>query len=149
MYTGGKVSNNEYVSTHLWISRHYGTPKICNNQECPRLSKTFDWALKTGEEYKKSIKNFYRLCRICHKKYDLKIIDDSKFLEIDLPIISPGKTSLEKRKKVIRIDKSKSKLFVSIADACRELNVAKSGIISALKGRNKTAYGYVWKYCES
>ena len=40
------------------------------------------------------------------------------------------------------------KIFDSVADASRELNIDNSGIVKVCKGKKLTAGGYHWKYAE-
>jgi hypothetical protein len=40
------------------------------------------------------------------------------------------------------------KIYKSIGDAARDVNGNHSNIIACIKGRQKTAYGYKWKYLE-
>jgi hypothetical protein len=50
---------------------HYGKPKICEMKGCEGKSICYDWAKKTGMEYERNRDNFLRLCRSCHRRYDL------------------------------------------------------------------------------
>lgn len=56
---------------HTWLERIYGKPHRCDNPNC-NYKKTirWDWALIHGKEYERKRKNFLRLCRSCHIKYD-------------------------------------------------------------------------------
>lgn len=63
----GGVAN--YSSVHKWIVRWYGKATKCENPDCPKKSKVFDWANLTGI-YEKNIKHFKQLCRACHAKLD-------------------------------------------------------------------------------
>lgn len=53
-----------------------------------------------------------------------------------------------KGRKVDQYDKEGNYIqtYVSIAEASRKTSVSKAGISFALKGKNKTSGGYVWKY---
>ena len=53
--------------------------------------------------------------------------------------------------KIIMCDKNTEeplKIFNSIGDAAREVNGSHSNIVACLNGRQKTSYGYKWKYFE-
>ena len=50
---------------------HYGNPSICEEKTCSGISKVFDWAIKHGREYSHNRKDYRRLCRSCHRKYDM------------------------------------------------------------------------------
>jgi hypothetical protein len=66
-----------YQSSHLWIKKNYGQPQKCDfcKREKPPKGKGvrdyFSWANKDGK-YEKNIKNWFRLCQICHRNYDFK-----------------------------------------------------------------------------
>lgn len=53
-----RITNlKEYNKIHKWIRDNYGKANKCENSECSRISKTFDWALKTGYEQKTKSKS--------------------------------------------------------------------------------------------
>lgn len=61
------------ATVHQWLYANYGNPRICEGvkgMEC-RGSTWYDWALKTGKQYIRDRNNFLRLCRSCHRRYDL------------------------------------------------------------------------------
>lgn len=58
-------------AVHNWLEANYGKPSICENPYCKKKSKWFDWAKKTDAEYVKDRNAFLRLCRSCHRTYDL------------------------------------------------------------------------------
>lgn len=60
---------------HKWLDSNFGKPKICENINCKKKSNWYDWALKKGKIYTRDRDNFLRLCRSCHRIYDL---DDKK-----------------------------------------------------------------------
>ena len=65
---------------HRWIRRHYGNPKKCDhcNKEGEYLSVgknkrklwSIDFANISGK-YKRNIKDFKRLCKRCHNRFDI------------------------------------------------------------------------------
>ena len=57
-----------YTGLHKWISKLYGSPKICDFCET-ETAKSYNWANKSGE-YKRERNDWYRLCRKCHHAYD-------------------------------------------------------------------------------
>lgn len=59
-----------YWSVHGWILKNFGKADFCQNPQCLKVSKTYDWALLKGKDYEKNKDNFISLCRSCHKKYD-------------------------------------------------------------------------------
>jgi len=67
-----KNNINEYIAIHNWVRSKLGNPKIC--LECgTNISLLYDWANISGE-YLKDIKDWKRLCRKCHKKFDYDTI---------------------------------------------------------------------------
>ena len=64
-----KGENVGRQALHSWVKRHLGKPKKC--EFCSTTTaKNYDWANKSGE-YKRDFSDFLRLCRSCHKKYDV------------------------------------------------------------------------------
>ena len=59
------------AAVHGWLEVNYGKESICENPLCKGKSKTYDWAKKTEYGYVKDRKAFMRLCRSCHRIYDL------------------------------------------------------------------------------
>lgn len=70
-YKSWELSKNDIVAIHKWLDWHYGKPKTCVDKQCTGKSQTFDWCLKTGYKYERNRDNFQRMCRSCHRKYDL------------------------------------------------------------------------------
>ena len=56
---------------HRWMDYNYGRPKLCEGEVCSGKSDIFEWALKKGKTYTHDRDAFLRLCRSCHRKYDL------------------------------------------------------------------------------
>lgn len=65
-WKGARVS---YSALHDWLRRNYGTPRRCSICLTDK-AKLFDWANKTGV-YRRARKNWIRLCRGCHRKFDI------------------------------------------------------------------------------
>lgn len=66
VWVGDKVS---YPALHTWIRNKLGTPRYCSNCD-GKKAKAFDWA-NISREYKRDVNDFIRLCRSCHKKFDM------------------------------------------------------------------------------
>lgn len=64
-----KVVGKRHV--HDWLTVHYGNIKECEGKDCKGKSRWYDWALKKGKKYERNRGNFLRLCRSCHRKYDM------------------------------------------------------------------------------
>lgn len=59
-----------YSGVHTWVKKEYGQPDKC--EQCGKSGlkgHQINWANKSGE-YKRDIKDWLRLCRKCHHKYD-------------------------------------------------------------------------------
>ena len=55
---------------HDWVKRKLGTPSYC--EHCKKTDKkTYDWA-NIDHSYKRKLGDYMRLCRSCHRKYDIK-----------------------------------------------------------------------------
>ena len=60
----------KYSSIHTKITKNYGTPKYC--EICKSTNKKiYDWSNK-DHKYSLKRKDWQRLCRSCHIKYDIK-----------------------------------------------------------------------------
>ena len=66
-WLGNRIS---YKGLHIWLKAEFGRANKCENSNCKKQSKSFDWALKKGKRYERRIENFWQLCRKCHKAYD-------------------------------------------------------------------------------
>jgi hypothetical protein len=67
-----KGENVGYGSLHRWVETHLGKPQIC--EFCGKennIKRGIDWANKSGL-YKRELSDWLRLCKSCHKIYDLK-----------------------------------------------------------------------------
>jgi len=60
-----------YTSIHIWLKTNHGKADKCENLDCIGKSKIYDYALLRNKEYDHKRENFIKLCRSCHKKYDL------------------------------------------------------------------------------
>jgi len=72
-----KGDNVGYWGIHTWLQRTYGKASHCKNRQhnilkfkCSNKSRTYEWALIKGKEYKRNVKNFIMLCHSCHFRYD-------------------------------------------------------------------------------
>lgn len=64
-----KGDNASYAAKHIWITYHYGAPKVCE-ECCASDRKMYHWANISGE-YRRDRTDWLRLCVPCHKKMDL------------------------------------------------------------------------------
>ena len=56
---------------HAWIKRNKGEPKECEHCGSRSKKKTYDWA-NIDHKYRRVLEEYLRLCRSCHRKYDIK-----------------------------------------------------------------------------
>ena len=56
---------------HDWMDVNYGQPKVCEGKDCRKNSTHYDWAVVHGKPYDRKRENFLRLCRSCHRRYDM------------------------------------------------------------------------------
>jgi hypothetical protein len=69
---GWKGNNVGYFSLHAWVNRYLGKPTKC--EHCGKDGLTghqIQWA-NTNHKYKRNLKDWIRLCAMCHQKYDIK-----------------------------------------------------------------------------
>ena len=59
----------KYKSLHDWVRKNLGIPNKCDFCENTN-SKIYDWANKSGN-YLKDLTDWIRLCRKCHRAYDV------------------------------------------------------------------------------
>ena len=65
LWKGDKIG---YYPLHRWIAYNLGRPKKC--EMCgSENEKEYDWANK-DHKYKRDFKDWIRLCKPCHRKYD-------------------------------------------------------------------------------
>ena len=66
------ISRSEYDAIHRWMRATYGKADLCEGVDCKGITKRFEWALKQGCRYSFDRDVFIRLCRSCHRKYDME-----------------------------------------------------------------------------
>lgn len=66
-WKGDHVGN---VALHQWVYKHKGRPNEC--EICNRTDlKSYDWA-NIDHKYRRNLDDFIRLCRSCHRKFDIE-----------------------------------------------------------------------------
>lgn len=69
MWAGDKV---KYAGVHMWMVANYGNPSTCEHCKKENLfGRYIDWANK-DHKYTRKREDWMRLCKSCHKKYDLE-----------------------------------------------------------------------------
>jgi len=67
-----KGDNVGYTALHSWVRRWLGSPtkcEICGKDDL--IGKQINWANK-DHSYERDLADWIRLCRRCHKKYDIE-----------------------------------------------------------------------------
>jgi len=64
------ISKTEYQRIHWWLRKRYGKPTKCESKTCTGVGKRIEWALKRNRTYSCDRKDYIRLCKSCHAKYD-------------------------------------------------------------------------------
>lgn len=158
-----RITNSKlYNEIHSFIRKNYGKATCCSFQNCNGKSKTFDWALKQGCEYKKDINCFIQLCRSCHVKYDFTIIRKEKISNSQTgtnnnffgKVFTEEMKEKQRKKKISKPVKAFNTItnetfeYTSISECWKTLDLKKSNIIAYLKGRynGKTYKGWVFTY---
>lgn len=59
-----------YSTLHTWLRLHFGRADRCENLQCTKKSKKFNYAKIKGYEYEYKRENFVMLCASCHFYYD-------------------------------------------------------------------------------
>lgn len=83
LWKGKKAS---YTAFHAWLKRRYGKASMCEYTHCkyPRVNKNgkilkeaknFNWALRHSESHGHDRGAYIQLCRSCHSKYDMNLIE--------------------------------------------------------------------------
>lgn len=62
-----KGDSISYSTAHLWLRAHHIKTGIC--KKCKEKKYT-EWALKKGRKYTRHKKDYFELCRSCHRRYD-------------------------------------------------------------------------------
>ena len=169
------IPTNIYERIHYWLRYYYGSANHCENKDCTKESKRFDYALKKGMAYEKNVKNFTQLCRSCHVAYDFTEERRKRLLGRRLFPMSIYKKLAEGRKgKPIHTEATKkrfrllrlgipqdccakpviqlspsgtSKKFRTIREAEKSLHLFHDAIAKYLRKEDKSLhYGYYWRY---
>lgn len=59
------------MGIHIWLRKTYGRPKLCEHCKTTDVNKLYEWA-SIDHKYVRRRSRFMRLCRSCHRKYDIK-----------------------------------------------------------------------------
>lgn len=130
-----------YRIIHTWINKHYGKADRCDNPNCPHKSNTYEYCLKNGKNHDRNIDNYIKLCRSCHRRYDMttekkQILTERVAGKYNFNL-SLG--SIASKKPVILVEENK--YFSSGKLLAEYLKCDKSSVYTVLSGRRKTIYG--------
>lgn len=59
-----------YFGIHKWLLKVYGKATKCENIDCLKINKMYEWAKLRDKQYKRRRNHFIQLCRSCHRYYD-------------------------------------------------------------------------------
>lgn len=59
-----------YMGIHTWLARKYGRANKCENKECPKICKKYEWSNISGK-YLREFSDYRMLCISCHRKKDM------------------------------------------------------------------------------
>jgi len=69
---GWKGDSVGIKSLHRWVYKHRGAPTECEHCGTTDTSLNYEWA-NVDHSYKRKLDDFIRLCRSCHRIYDIKV----------------------------------------------------------------------------
>lgn len=87
----------KHAAIHTWLINHYGKANCCQNKRCEGFSKTYEWALQKGKLYSHNISNYIKLCKSCHRKYDMTDEIRKKISKANI-----GRSISEQHKNILR-----------------------------------------------
>lgn len=64
-----KGDDAKKIAKHFWVYTHKGRPSKCEHCKTTR-AKVYDWA-NVDHQYKRNLSDYIRLCRRCHRRYDI------------------------------------------------------------------------------
>lgn len=136
----GEEFKRNYRNVHFWLRNKFGNASKCEGIECNHKSRKFNYALKTGSEYKKIRENFLELCISCHRKYDLTDEIKNKMSESRIGLQNH-------RTKIKGIDNNGNvKIYSSIKEASIINKSGRGSIVDVLKGRRNSCYNIKYTY---
>lgn len=69
--TANTKENIGYYGVHSWLIVKFGKATKCENQNCEKKSKKFEWARIKGKSWERKRENYCQLCTLCHGRFDL------------------------------------------------------------------------------
>lgn len=69
-FMGGDVNPR---TLHVGMRRLYGPADHCDNPNCSRENKKFDWSNKKHDYVSYELSEWQQLCRVCHREYDVTL----------------------------------------------------------------------------
>jgi len=137
---------------HHWLHKNYGRANKCENIDCDKSSKKYEWALKNDVNYDYVRENYWMLCLNCHRKYDNNGRTHSLRSRIkiskDRILRGLGVKNRYAIKPVIQMTRegSEVKKWECGRDASIELGIPSQHISECCHGRMKTCGGFTWKF---
>ncbi|KKK75340.1 hypothetical protein LCGC14_2874680 [marine sediment metagenome] len=161
--SGRKLRGGGYHAIHKWLIKHYGKANKCQNPLCDKTRNKFHYALLKNKKHEHTKTNYIMLCTRCHFNYDITIekrkrqaasLRDRKHSEKHKINISKGCNGIHKgnqhsAKIVIQYDgktRSHIRMWNSISQASKKLDISLSNISMCCNGKLKTAGGFIWRF---
>lgn len=145
MIIGGQhfKSKSEYDYIHKKVRDLNGSANKCENPDCLRKSRRYEWALRKGHTYSTNKDDYIQLCASCHRKYDETLERRKKISDNHKWIIYHNRM-----RKISQFDMDGNKLneYSSIYEAARKTGLIRTGISNNLSGRSSNCGGFIWKY---
>ena len=162
-----RIANNtsEYIERHskivkdMWKSENYANAHKGGNNHRAQAVKQYDIDGKFIKEYetitqasKETGTSISKISAVCKGKrkttggYRWEFSNDKHIVLQRENNYDPSKD--KSAKPVLQYNKDGTLVneYYSLNEACRVNNVDRSGIISNITGKTKSAYGYLWKY---
>lgn len=133
------IDAHTYSTAHYWIYSKSGKARFCS-KDFSHKAKRFEWA-NISRKYKKDLSDWIQLCSSCHRKMDITDVTRAKQAE-------NARRTKNRSRVVVQYSLSGTliKIYESGATAARSLGIYTTAINNMLKGRAKTAGGYIWTY---
>lgn len=61
-----------YHAIHKWLIKNFGKANKCEQLDCKKTSKCYQYALLKNKKYEHKRENFRMMCASCHRLYDQK-----------------------------------------------------------------------------
>ena len=114
---------------------------------CPDLIKEWDFEKNLGVlPQDLAVKSGKKVWWKCSEGHEWQAVVYSRTSGRGCPQCSKSKLGVQSRKSIVCIETGR--VFPSITEACKIMNVSSTSMNNCLKGKQKTCCGYHWKYVD-